>query len=181
MGDTSHAPLKQKFTKPYSKLKVQSVHEYLYSKNDITVGYHGGIENTDTWHTFKTNMDFYKTCVTKNSFRPTHWRKENEHVCREEKLKVKKEMTHSKTPQYTKEQMCLVTNFQKRLLLYAHDYASLDIANHTQTEEIIFKLPKCDGTKNVEVDTYGWAAKHPIPSVSLSLSIKKRLADAVQY
>ncbi len=48
LGDTSHAPLKQKFTMPYSKLKVQSVHEYVYCKNDVTVGYHGGIENTAT-------------------------------------------------------------------------------------------------------------------------------------
>ena len=93
-GNTKHAPLKKKFVLP--KLKVQSVHEYMYTTKtngtqDIRVSYHGGINNCDMQRSFNTGDAMYKKWIADAEFKATDWELKGAHQCRSEKMKNRKQ------------------------------------------------------------------------------------------
>ncbi len=178
-GDTSHDPVTTKFP---LKLAVHSVHEYVYNYMptkdwEVTVAHHGGIltTTTKTRHAFKTGGKWYIDWLNKSSFSPTSWTCKGIHVCRPEKM-----VLHSgkQNPQMTRQRKRInggLSEYFKDIVKFAYEWSCVDYEDYRSDVELTSRREEYAATRNIGVNTKGWAKKRQPPPTRIPMSVKQDL------
>ena len=178
-GNTKHAPLKRKFV--LSKLKVQSVHEYVYvtkkkGLQEVKVSYHGGITSTNMQQSFTTKDAMYTTWLADTGFNPTDWVEKGTHSCRPEKIKKGKRSCEGTKRRKWKTLSSHVSEYKKTLIMFVKEWALDDYNTHRCIEDIAFRKSEYETTKTLFTGTTkGWAMKKSPPPVHIPHDVRLEL------